>query len=439
MVVVLICLWATPLVARQASTAWIDFRLLMAQLSLNVGANGQFALLKAQGDGGDAPGALLIRGGSTSLAAMAAALPDEKKHVLKKTPDGWVLSVPVLVGEEARLDLAPKTSLILRRDQGAFIAVFGGFSATSARVSGTAAPNKGDPEFRPFLLAAGRGHLTLVGSGFTGLGFGAETPYRGIAVVNRGLFAPHGSTVLADNVFDDIGGVTLVSTKGAEVSSNTFRYARGEALRLEEAEASLVRANRFDAPEGHGIRVTNGSTDTRLFENTVTATAGLGILVDRGAVGATLFGNAVKKPAQSAIVIRQARCVFVRDTTAENAGGSGIVIDRAEAILIEKNTLRGNRHAGLYLSRQKKTPATLILGNTFEANRIGLVGEALPALHAYGNDFSAQLPRLLGGDLTGQTRLLATDLLGRAPVDLVSGAPLSALPARSPCEAEAQS
>lgn len=402
----------------------VDLRIVLSQIALTTGTPVPLAALSATDA---AKPALVIQSGRARLTDLApSALPPELAGGTSLAADGGLtLRRPLLVWQGAQLQLVERDRLVL---QGAFIINLGTLTVDGATVLGTADPDG----FRPFLLTAGTGAARFHAARLEGLGFGHQPAFRGVAVINRGLFpATTASAVSASRLRDT--GLAFVSTQGSRITANTLQGARADGLLAIGAHDLEASGNRVAGAAGHGIRVTEASSGVLLADNWIEASAGNGLFADRGVAGLVVRGNTVAEVGGSGIAIAQADCAIIRANRISGAVGRGIAVRRSAGVEIAGNRLQGNGAAGLHLVDQPPGALTRVLDNRFMANRAGIYAASAAPLLMAGNDLSDQLPRLLAGDITLATSRIARGLEAHAPLRIPADA--GRLP--TPCASEA--
>lgn len=381
----------------------VDIRLLLTQIATQTGARDHIALVRAQGARDH--GVILLRGGFASLdnlVTLAKGTPAQ--DFVTATPEGLVLTRPLAIWADAGLTLGAKDSLILDRSNGSFIANLGWLNLSGGLIAGAGGPNVAEPDFRPFVLTAGRGSFTANAATFSALGFGDAPVFGGIAIVNNGLVQPPIASMVTGSTLFDVSSLGLLGTKGAMVTANTMTGSKGTTILLSDAQASVVASNRLDILGGaQAIRVTAGASDVTISGNLVSGSARTGILIDRDSRDVTIAGNLVQGSLNTGIGIESAVCVSITANLVSANGGVGITLSDTADTTISTNAILFNQGSGILLRQQAPTALVHVADNVFVGNREGLRG-ATPGKVSLGvNDLERQLPRVFAGDLAPLT------------------------------------
>ncbi|MDC0738706.1 right-handed parallel beta-helix repeat-containing protein [Cognatishimia sp. SS12] len=402
-----------------AKVSLTDLRLALAQLTLVSGANDQLLVLRAQAQ--IQPRALTISGGAISLAALKRAAQDlpQPGGTALWGPQG--LNVPLVIWQDAALQLRPGDQLELSRPHGAFLLNFGQLTADRAVLHAVGGTNPRAAGFRPFVATVGTGSAQIWGSAFAGLGFGQTAAFSGVSFVNGGVFRPRHISEIIGSRFADIGGITLRGTTGAQLAGNLIVKARGPAVDLRGTEASHLSNNVIvDAAARGAIRVTREARGSVVRGNVLLANKGVGIEIGSAGPGTVVAGNLIWAQGQAAIAVTLTDCLRVTGNQLLASGAKGITLRSVRQALLTDNRIERSRSAGLAITGQAASSQIALHGNRFQANRSGISGAGSGALLLSRNDFSQQLPQIVAGDLAGQSAALLSDLYGVRPVHLTT-------------------
>lgn len=382
----------------------VDMRLLLAQIAVRTGARDHLALERAQVAG--VHEVILLRGGSVTLvqfqrlmAASAAA------EFVTFGPQGVTLTRALVIWADAGLTLAQGETLILSRLDGSFLTNLGWLDIQGGSISGSTPPNQGEPSFRPFVLTAGSGSLTVSQAHFANLGFGDTPRFGGVAVDNSGLEPAQTPPVIRDSHFVDVASLAFISTKFGAVTDNMMNAS---SILIANALDTAVTGNFSNAPSRAAMRITKASVNTRIADNIILG-APLGIWADQSSQRLVLSGNVLAGQASSAIRLDKVGCAEVTGNLALRGLGSGMALSATGRVAIAGNVIVDNLGAGIWLHGQGKTASTHVTGNTFANNHEGLRGATAGDLTLSGNDLNGQLPRLFAGDLSPRTILWLED------------------------------
>lgn len=376
----------------------VDMRLLLAQIAVQTGAKDHLALARAQDEG--VHQVILLRAGFVTLPGLLALVAKSPAAAFV-TADGKgvTLTRAIVVWSDAGLALGPLDSLTLSRADGAFLANLGLLNIQGATVQGTEPANTGEPAFRPFLLTAGRGSLTISDAHFAHLGFGETQRFGGVSVDNSGLQPPVLPPLVQSSQFQDVTALALINTNGASVTEN--RIDAGAILLVHSAKAEVAQ-NLLTGSPAQAIRVSNAATDAVVVNNIVLG-ALAGIAVDQGSMRVSLSGNVLGGQSTSGIRLDKVDCVEVTGNLTALAMGTGVSLSNTGRVGITGNAILANNGAGILLRDQQAKASVQITGNQIAGNHEGLRGATAGSIVLTGNDLEGQLPRLFAGDLAPRT------------------------------------
>ncbi|WP_373636735.1 right-handed parallel beta-helix repeat-containing protein [Yoonia sp. BS5-3] len=398
-----------------ASITMVDLRVALLQLAFAVGGNDQIPLVRAQNT--QAPQVIGIRGGSVDLATLQEWAAEQPGAIF----DGDTLRRPIIIFQDGRLALKAGDQLTLSREDGAFVVNLGKLTAQNAMILGTAEASPGDDSFAPFVTTVGTGMAQVSDSLIENLGFGSTIAFSGFSVVNRGLYAPVGTSFLTDSVLRDVGVVGFDSTEDTVIAGNLFTGGDAGGLELRGVERVQVSENIFAANEdGSALLVTDGSTGGTIASNTILSSAGTGIIVNKGSDNTVITHNVIWNAAGSGVTIADSDCGYLDANIAIENRRKGIELRSSQRSAVVDNSLMGNRSAGLFISDQPQGTETTVRGNAFIGNRIGLSSASADHVQLYGNDFTNQFPRFLDGDFASDSLAIMADLRGQQSLTLTA-------------------
>lgn len=407
----------------------VGIELVLSQLALQAGANYHVGLRQAQAR----PEVLLIEDGATSLAQLyEATAAAGLAGAIEKTPDGYVAHLPIAVWNGATLAIQPGERLLLDREAGAFLLASGNLSGTDGVISGYGRPNPRLPEFNPFVVVALSGSLSSERMRFADLGYGLFPPLTGVTVLEGGFYAKPRPALIRDSSFIDAGTLALVDTDDARLAGNVFTGSTGPALLISGGSDIAANGNvMLTGPKAHGIKVTGGATLVELRENIIIDAGLNGIFADAGAADLRISGNLIAGSGRSGVSVASADCISVRGNLLLQNAQSGIAVSDSAGLLVRGNRLIDNGNAGISVSNQPDYGAIEIAANELDGNRVGIKGSTTARLTFASNDFRAQAPRLLAGELVQFTdRFFNLNATDEAPtvidgLQLKSGAKLT--------------
>ena len=397
----------------EARVIEMDFRIVLAQLAQKVGANGQIAILQAQGS--DPAPAIVIQGGPIALDDIAA----KAGGAIEQSGQGrYRLTRPLLVWNDSRLDITGGAELEIDAESGAFLAVFGALKIAGGAIRAHGERPDSADRFHPFVLIAGQGYLEAEQARFEQLGFGTIPAFSGVALINRGIFPPLADSKVIDSTFIGNGTLSLLSVEDAQIDGNRFEDHRGNGITIRASKTIRLRGNRIARVQGHGLRISEGSESILVEDNDILDAARTGVLVDRRSVGVALLANTVRRAGSSGLQIDEAFCVqFARNDVSDGLG-AGITIRRSAFWALIENSVARHRGAGIAVSAQPKSHPSQVYRNRLAHNRVGLRGTTTGEMELLGNDFTEQFPRFLDGDLARNTLRLVRNLKGEDPMTI---------------------
>jgi poly(beta-D-mannuronate) C5 epimerase len=389
----------------------VSIDLVLSQLALQSGANYHVALRQAQAR----PEVLLVEGGVSDLAQLHQAASDAGlTGVIDKTDAGYVARLPIAVWNGATLALQRGETLLLDRSSGAFLLASGTLLGTDGAIRSIGDPNPRLKEFNPFIVVALSGSARFERMHFADLGFGLFPPLTGITVLESGFFAKPAPSVVRDSTFDNVGSLAMIEADGATVEGNVFAGATGPSLLLSGGEDVAARGNvLLTGPNAHGIKVTGGASGVDISGNIIIDAGLNGIFADGGAADLRIEGNLIAGSKGSGVSVASADCIAVTGNLLLQNAQSGLAVRDSAGLKISANRLIDNGNAGISVTHQPDYGVIEIASNELDGNRVGIKGSTTARLAFAGNDFRAQAPRLLDGELVQFTdrffNLSATD------------------------------
>ena len=394
-----------------------DLRLPLAILSQSYSSDDNRDVILAQGPG-EGPGDGLVpafRGGTVTLADLGRA------GLLRAGDAGPVLTRPLILWEDTRLVLSQGETLALSRPGGAFIASFGQVEITGAEITVDGGPNAHSAEFIPFLVVGGGGMLTMEDATIRGLGFGWTEKFAGVSVVAHPFMPPIGPSRIERSHFDQVVTLALAGTPDIRVTDNRFHDVRDNALRLTRGPRARVQGNLFfgNGPT-NAIRLLDGTSDAVMSGNLLLGGTRAGILVGGSSDNVRVVGNVVWRRDGAAIKFLGTACGHVALNIALDGRQKGIEVRQSPGTLVHRNLISGSHSSAIWISAQPRGAVTRLTDNILAGNGEGLATATAQRIVMSGNDFTAQLPRLVSGDLQPQNATLARDLRGRDPMLLTA-------------------
>lgn len=381
----------------------VDIRLILAQISIQVGARGHVVLSRAQGERDR--NVILLRGGFVTLMDLfVLSRGTAAEPFVIKTPEGVILTRPLAVWPDAGLSLGTSDQLKLDRPHGSFVVNLGWLDVAGGHIGGTGRINQSEPAFRPFVLTAGQGSFTAHAATFQALGFGDTPPYGGIAIVNSGLMAHHFTSALTQSTVTDVSTLALIGTTGAALSDNRITGSNGVAIVVAQAQHSVVARNTLSMLQGpQAIRVTSKATNVLISGNLMNGAARMGMLIDGDSNIVRIEKNLIAGNLMTAIGVDGATCITIVDNLVVANGGTGISLTDTDGARAVNNAILFNEGSGVLLRNQASTATVRVAGNVLIGNRDGLRGATPGHVILEGNNLDGQLPRVFAGDLAPLT------------------------------------
>lgn len=411
----------------------IDLRLALVQLSFAVGSNEQLSIIRAQTS--DAPRVIAIQEGSLEYAQLQAWASDQPDNT--ELLEGNTFKVPVVIFADAELILRTGQTLNLERSTGAFLVNFGRLLIRGAEIKGTGDRNALVYDYRPFVVTAGAGLARAKGAVFENLGFGETAAFSGLSVLNRGLFRPEANSMLIGSKLIDVKGTTIEGAAEPKILNNMFLGNFAGGLELRQTTEATISGNLLLEPQGSAaIRVGYGSTGSQLFGNIVLLGSGTGVLIDKSSHETVVADTLIWQSGKAGITVSKSDCVRVTSNRVIDSSQKGIELRTSRGSYVAGNAIYGSRSSGLFVADQTDSTLTAISDNIFVGNRIGLASASSNLLELQSNNFVDQFPRFFGGDLIGETQQILTNLDGKLPVKLETGALVLAGLAPQTCTSE---
>ena len=388
-----------PRLPNAAAVEEANLQFALVQLSMLAGTNDQLSLLKAQPDT-TAPKALVLRGGEFTLGQLGAAVEAAGIDGMRRSADGngWILSRPLIVWQDAALRLMPGEELTMVTDSGAFLLSFGRLAMKEATLAGDNERSTRAPNFRPFVMVVGQGSLYADGVQFSHLGFTTGSSFGGVVVANSGLFKPEFAPVVVNSHLDDIRMLRFERASDLYVANNSFAAS---SLIVKGGHGLAIERNILTAsPSSAAIVITDQARDVALVGNMIVKATGMGILVDGLSQRISVDRNIIDSTEGVGLNIRRSTCVAVDSNLVTRAERAALRITDSGWAWLTNNAVLLNRSAGFEVEDQTAGTRLWLTGNRLAANRVGMIGAGLGDILMVWNDLADQLPRQFGGEFT---------------------------------------
>ncbi|MEM8730017.1 MAG: right-handed parallel beta-helix repeat-containing protein [Pseudomonadota bacterium] len=403
----------TPAIAEKT-----DLRLVLTLLSQSYTTNDNRDVLFAAGP--DDTMVQAFRGGEVTLGDL------ERAGVLRPA-EGAVpaeLIRPIVLWEDTRLRLSAGETLALSRPGGAFIISLGYVEIHGAELVVAGGENRHSADFVPFLTIGGGGALSMIDSTVRGLGFGWTQKFSGVSILAHPFMPPIGGSQIIRSHFDEIVTLVLAGTPDVRVMDNRFHDVRDNALRLARSPRARVQGNLFfgDGPT-NAIRLLDGTSDAVMSGNLLLGGDRAGILIGRGSNRVRVVGNVIWRRDGAAIKFDRTDCGYASLNIALDGRQKGIELRQSPGMVLHRNLISGAHSSAIWISAQPHGAVTRVTDNILSGNGEGFATATARRLALVGNDLTAQMPRLVSGDLVPQNAAIAMDLKGRKPMLLSAGGP----------------
>lgn len=391
----------------------MDVRLGLTMLTQSFGAKENKAVLDAQGEPGRQ--VLTLLGGSATLADIRQLLQSTGLQ-FAQGQETLTLDVPLVIWSGAELHLLPGDTLLLNRASGAFVLNFGHVTVDRATIASTGDENPHNTQFRPFITTSGGGSIQLDQARILGLGFGHTSKFSGFSVVRNALLTPAFPTRISDSLFVDIIGIATSGTSDVVIQGNVFRDMRGSAIAMTQSRHARVLSNLFSgALPTNAIRIERGSIDAIVAGNVILGGTRAGIVVRHDSHQSQIMRNIVWRRDGGGITLAGSKCSRVVMNLVMDNGQKGIEVRNSQDSVVEANWIRSNHSAGVWISAQPADARTFLNHNVLSENGSGIASATGGDIILQGNDFTAQFPQFLSGDLARQSRHIAQNIFDPEP------------------------
>lgn len=409
---------ARPKIRAPLHAQVMDMRLGLAMLTQSYGASENKVVLDAQNS--DVRNALVLMRGEATLADIRALLLETRLQTAR-AGISLTLDVPLIIWSDATLRLAPGEILLLNRARGAFVLNFGHMTIDGATIAVAGDENLRSLKFNPFVTTAGGGSVQVNESNITGLGFGYSPKFSGFSVLRNALFPARHSTYITNSFFSDIVGIALSGVADPLIQGNNLRNMRGNALSLRQSPHARVVLNLFSGEmQTNAIRVENNSINASIAGNIILGGSRAGIVVRYDSHDAQVTKNIVWRRDGGGIMLAQSKCGQISDNLVLDNAQKGVEIRSSSDSIVAQNLIASNNSAGIWVSAQADLAQTFIGNNRLVSNGAGIATATGGRLILQGNDFSAQFPRLLSGDLALQSHHIAQNIRDKKQISLTT-------------------
>lgn len=386
-----------------------------------------------------APEVVVIENGRVDLPMLADILKDRGfEDYLTREGKIFTLRRPVVIG--------PKASLVVTGDDvaewrlstrsGAFIANAGKLYISDTRlVAWNDEKNApmwayyGDKRsFRPFLTNWSQSEIYMGSSDIVALGYANGKSYGLSLSAGPSAWFKFGNDnqslrptgIIVDNSFRNmLYGFYSYEADDVVLSGN--EYIDNVVYGVDPHDRSRRLAIGYNTAYGthkkHGIIISREVDDSIIFGNVTFDNKGTGIMLDRDSNGTLVYGNTTFHNAQEGMTLFESDCEIIAANRVFENKGSGFRIRNSYNIGLFYNDITHNKSAGIsaYSATLKGDPvhqhrdfaldpydeltAITAVGNTIEANGMGLGIDRVTGLFLKDNSFIKQSPKVLRGGL----------------------------------------
>lgn len=331
------------------------------------------------------PQAVVISGGSITLAQLAEALHDPK--VLRRHKDGYLLSYPLMITANGGLILEG-TSLYLYNFSGTALINQGLLSLNQSRLEGWTGDKTSatDRAYRPFVVSWAGSSTQILDSTLSRLGYNANLS-RGLSTglsTQQAPSTPPASVLIRNSHFTELSSGVELQHAQALIEHSTFDQQQQYAIDLNNSQAQ-VRDNSIRGVENNsGIRV-RGQTRALIQGNLILTTAKAGIEVSEQAGALLLTGNRIGDSKGNGIQLRnltgKGGVLVIEDNLISNSQGSAIDASEVQALAILDNRISASPEYAISLRNALPLPGELAL----TGNRLGAIGKAVVRVEGIDN------------------------------------------------------
>lgn len=324
------------------------------------------------------PQAVMVRGGSITLAQLHDALNDPK--IIKRYKDGYLLSYPLLIANDGGL-LLEGTSLYLYSYSGTALINQGWLGLNQSRLESVAGdkPGSTDRAWRPFVVAWAGSHTQVLGSTLNRLGYNANLS-RGLttALSSQQAASTRPATLLIrDSQFTELASAVELQHSQAQIDNSQFGQSRQYAIDVRDSQVT-VRNNQLRGIDNNsGIRL-RGQTRARIEHNLILGAHKAAIEVSEQQGALLLTGNLIGDSRGNGIQLRNlaptaGAPLLISDNLIGNSRGSAVDASEVGAVSLIGNRIGNSPEYAVSL----RNAAPLAGPLTLSGNTLGKVGKAV--------------------------------------------------------------
>lgn len=316
----------------------------------------------AQRQGRDRAQVIFLENGVFNLETLSAKL--NNPDYLEKTGAGYVLKIPLYLGEKSTLVLSgPQDALRLSADTGAFILSIGKVYIVDTSVTGWNVSKNAPAAFvdshsyRPYLYFSSNSESYIANSTISHLGYSAPKSY-GVTFSTSDSYGkknpdakwPHGWVV--DSTFSDLYfGFYSYEAENVYIVHNLYKdniiygidpHDRSRHLTIAENEV-------YGSKKKHGIIVSREVSDSLIAKNNSHNNAGSGIMIERNSRNNVIAWNEAAHNGGDGLSVYESPNTLSWGNIYRANGKSGIRIRNSMDVRIRRDRITGNGVFGVEL------------------------------------------------------------------------------------------
>lgn len=354
------------------------------------------------------PQAVVIRGGSITLAQLQQALNDPR--ILKPYKDGYLLSYPLMIGSDAGL-IVEGTSLYLYSYSGTALINQGWLGLNQSRLESVAGdkPGSTDRAWRPFVVAWAGSHTQVISSTLERLGYNAHLS-RGLSTALSAQQAANSAPatlIVRDSQFNALSSAVELQHTQAQISGSRFEHSQQYAIDVRDSQVNLLDNQVRGIDNNSGIRL-RGQTVARVERNLILGAHKAAIEVSDQVGTLLLRANLIGDSRGNGVQLRNLAAtaqapLLIEDNLIGNSQGSAVDGSEVSGIALINNRIGNTPEYAISLRNAAPLAGPLILsGNTLgKAGKAVVRVEGMQQVVLGGNHFEGKplLQNLLIGDL----------------------------------------
>ena len=384
-----------------------------------------------------APEAIIIESGTIDLPGLYDFLRDSgHAEDMTRTGKTYLLRRPLVVGPRAELVVTGDDveALRLSTESGAYIVVVGTLYFSDSKLIGWNEA-KGEPmwaeykdkrSFRPFVTGWSQSEMFIGNSELVALGYGNGKSYGLSYSAGPNIWFKYGNdphsqrptATIVDSSFNNtLYGFYSYEADDVIISGN--EYVDNIVYGVDPHDRSLRLAigynTAYNTHKKHGIIISREVSDSLIFGNVTFENKGTGIMLDRDSNGTFVYGNTSFANHQDGLTLFESDCEVVAANYIFANNGSGFRIRNSYNIGLFYNNIAHNKANGISayegtllgdpahkfrdfaLDPYDELTSVTAVGNTMQANGVGMNVDTVDGLFMKKNKFIDQSPKVVHG------------------------------------------